>query len=532
MNTILGKVYLVGAGPGDPELLTLRGAQCLREAHVVLYDYLASAELLAGTRGDAELVCLGHHGHGRLMSQDEINRRMVEAARAGRTVVRLKGGDPAIFARLGEELAALEAAGLPYEIVPGVTAAQAASSHAGIPLTHRDEASCVAFVTGQEMHGKGRDAALDYAALARFPGTLVFYMGVTTATEWSAALIQHGKSPQTPVAIVWHCSLADQQTLFTRLGEVAGLILSKQLRPPAVIIVGEVASERDAANWFTSRPLFGQTVLVTRPQSSGTVPILLSPRGKMGLSPSPRRWWAEQQAQAMIEKLSELGANVLYQPAIEIAAPRDRGPVDAVIGRLDEFDWLVFSSGNGVQYFFERLLELGLDLRALAGAKLAAIGPATVAALAEYHLKADMQPDTYRAEALAEALAPHARGQRFFLARASRGREVLADMLTAAGAKVEQAVVYESRDVVQPNEEIADALAAGRIDWTTVTSSAIARSLVNLFGDTLGNTKLAAISPLTAEVLTELGYPPAVVAEDYTTDGILAAILAAAGHKL
>jgi uroporphyrinogen III methyltransferase/synthase len=234
----------------------------------------------------------------------------------------------------------------------------------------------------------------------------------------------------------------------------------------------------------------------------------------------------------MAEQLSELGANVLFQPAIEIAAPRDRGPVDAVIGRLDEFDWLVFSSGNGVQYFFERLLELGLDLRALAGAKLAAIGPATVAALAEYHLKADMQPDTYRAEALAEALAPHARGQRFFLARASRGREVLADMLTAAGAKVEQAVVYESRDVVQPNEEIADALAAGRIDWTTVTSSAIARSLVNLFGDTLGNTKLAAISPLTAEVLTELGYPPAVVAEDYTTDGILAAILAAAGHKL
>ena len=499
MNTPLGKVYLVGAGPGDPGLFTLRGAECLRTAELVLYDYLASPELLAGTRADAELVCLGHHGHGRLMSQVEINRRMVDAARAGRTVVRLKGGDSAIFARLAEELAALEAAGVPYEIVPGVTAAQAASSHASIPLTHRDEASCVAFVTGQETHGKERKDTLDYAALAQFPGTLVFYMGVTTADEWSAALVQHGKSPSTPVAVVWRCSLADQQTLFTTLGNVGRLIKKSHLRPPAVIIVGEVATERDVANWFTSRPLFGKTVLVTRPA---------------------------HQAQAMAARLFELGANVLYQPAIEIAAPRDWSPVDAVIGRLDEFDWLVFSSGNGVQYFFDRLMALGRDLRALSQVKLAAIGPATVEALAKYHLKADVHPDTYRAEALAEALAPHARGKRFFLARASRGREVLADLLVKVGAKVEQAVVYESRDVESPDEAILEALAAGRIDWTTVTSSAIARSLVNLFGDALHKTKLAAISPLTAEVLKELGHPPAVVAREYTTEGIIAAIRA------
>lgn len=498
MNTPLGKVYLVGAGPGDPGLLTLRGAHCLGQAHLVLYDYLASPELLTGTRDDAELVCLGHHGHGRLMSQEEINRRMIDAARAGRTVVRLKGGDPTIFARLAEELAALEAADVPYEIVPGVSAAQAASSHAGIPLTHRDEASCVAFVTGQETHGKGRQDTLDYAALAQFPGTLVFYMGVTTAGQWSSALVEHGKSPDTPVAVVWRCSLADQQTRFTTLGELDGLIKRQHLRPPTVIIVGDVATERDTANWFTSRPLFGQTVLVTRPA---------------------------HQAQAMAGQLFELGAGVLYQPAIEISAPRDGAAVDKIIGRLDQFDWLVFSSGNGVHYFFERLLALGHDLRALSNAKLAAIGPATVEALAKYHLTADVQPDTYRAESLAEALASHARGKRFFLARASRGREVLAEMLTKAGAKVEQAVVYDSRDVESPDEAILEAMNAGRVDWTTVTSSAIARSLVKMFGDVLGKTKLAAISPLTAEVLKELGHPPAVVAREYTTDGIIAAIM-------
>lgn len=542
MSDTRGKVYLVGAGPGDPGLLTLRAADCLREADVVLYDYLASPQLLANTRPDAELVCLGRHGHGRLMSQDEINTRMIDAAEQGRIVVRLKGGDPAIFAHLGEELADLEAAGVSYEIVPGVTAAQAASSHAGIPLTQRDDASCVALVTGQETHGKHADQQLDYAALASFPGTLVFYMGVTTAAEWSRALVAEGKSPATPVAVVWRCSLADQQTIYTTLGDVGQLVQSDKLRPPAVIVVGDVAKRREAANWFTSRPLFGKTVLVTRPQPSGTVPIapgsvpifgsekmgtdplaqtgtvpiLLSPRSKMGLSPSPG---------PMIEKLRQLGAHVLYQPAIEITAPRDWAPVDAIIGRLEVFDWLVFSSGNGVQYFFERLFALSHDLRALSKAKLAAIGPATVDALARYHLAADLQPDEYRAEALAEALAPHARGKRFFLARASRGREVLAESLTNAGATVEQAVVYESRDVKSPDDDVAEALAAGRIDWTTVTSSAIARSLANLFGDALGNTKLAAISPLTAGVLTELGHPPAVVAEEYTSDGIIAAIL-------
>jgi uroporphyrinogen III methyltransferase/synthase len=434
------------------------------------------------------------------MSQDEINALMVGHARQGRTVVRLKGGDPAIFARLAEELAALESAGVPYEIVPGVTAAQAASSHAGIPLTTRDDASCVAFVTGQESAGKQSAEALDYAALARFPGTLVVYMGVTTAANWSRALVAHGKQVATPVAIVRHCSLPDQETIVTTLGQVGALVRDKRLRPPAVMIVGDVARATQPANWFTSRPLFGKTIVVTRP---------------------------EHQSQAMAARLRELGASVLCQPAIEIADPADWGPVDDAIKHLTDYRWIVFSSANGVHYFVRRLLSLGNDVRTFGSAKLAAIGPATVAALAEYRLQADASPTEYRAEALASSLASLVKGQRVLLARASRGREVLAEMLSAAGADVTQVVVYESRDVDRANGDVVEAMAVGRIDWMTVTSSAIARSLVQLFGDQLKKAKLVAISPLTAEVLRVAGYPPAVVATEYTSDGVVAAILAA-----
>src|SRR6478672_396086 len=332
-----GRVYLVGAGPGDPGLLTLRGAECLRSADVVLYDYLASPELLTHIRAEAERICLG---------------------------------------RLAEELAALNSAGVPYEIVPGVTAAQAASSHASIPLTDRDEASCVAFVTGQEKHDQSSADSLDYAALATFPGTLVFYIGVGTAGAWSRALNDHGKRADTRVAIVRRCSLPDQETFFTTLGQLGEMVQTKKLRPPAVVIVGDVAKERDVSNWFTTRPLFGRTVLITRP---------------------------EHQSDDLAARLQNLGANVLRQPAIEITPPTDWTPVDSAIERLPELDWLVFSSSNGVEYFFGRLLALGYDMRRLATVRLAAIGPGTAAALAEFHLKADLQPETYRAESLADA---------------------------------------------------------------------------------------------------------------------------------
>ena len=493
----IARVFLIGAGPGDPGLLTLRGAARLAAADYVLYDYLVNPRILDHASEQAELVCLGRHGQGRILPQDEIHRRMIEAARAGRTVARLKGGDTAIFARTAEEVAALEAAGIPYEIIPGVSAVQAASSCTGIPLTHRDHSSCVALITGQQGRASGTQP-LDMGALAEFPGTLAYYMGVTTAADWSAELIACGKPTSTPVAVIRHASLPNQATWVTTLGKLHDVLEENQIRPPAIVLVGEAVDGRSHENWFAQRPLFGRTIVVTRPA---------------------------EQAGGMAAELEELGAKVLYQPAIEIGPPDTWAPVDRALQALASFDWIVFSSSNGVHYFLNRLFDEGRDLRALRDVKLAAIGPATAAALDEWRLRLDVQPDEYRAEALASALADSAAGQRFLLVRASRGREVLAETLVAAGGDVEQIVAYASQDVERPDEEIAAALAAGEIDWLTVTSSAIARSLVRLFGANLGRTRLAAISPLTAGVLIDAGYPPAAVAEEYVARGVIDAIV-------
>ena len=362
--------------------------------------------------------------------------------------------------------------------MPGITAALAVGSYAGIPLTHGDVASAVALVTGQERCGKPSES-LDYAALAAFPGTLVFYMGVTTARHWTAALIAAGKSPDTPTAIVRRCSWPDQQTNTCTLASVADEIETRRLRPPALVVVGPVAALAREHDWFSKRPLFGARVLVTR--SAG-------------------------QAASLAATLAELGAEVPWQPAIEIGPPEDFAPLDRAIAQLDRYDWLVFASTNGVQAFFGRLLA-GRDLRALGGVRLAAIGSASADALAKYHLRADLVPDAFRSEALAASLREEATsGKRFLLVRASRGREVLGEQLAAAGGRVDEVVAYASRDVAAADPDVAERLAAGQIDWITVTSSAIARSLVRLFGDELRKSRLASISPLTSSTLAELGY--------------------------
>lgn len=495
MASMRGRVYLVGAGPGDPGLITVRGAECVRRAHTILYDYLVDPRMLRHAAPDAERICLGSHSDGRIMSQDEVNRRMIDAAREGKTVVRLKGGDPTLFARAAEELTALRQAGVPFEIVPGVSAALAIGSNAGIPLTSRETSSCVALVTGQESPHKGSES-LNYDALAGFPGTLVFYMGVTTAPTWSEALQRGGMPAATPVAIVRNLSLPDQQVWECTLADLVDQIAAQRIRPPALIVVGEVAATRDYC-WFSQRPLFGQTVLVTRPA---------------------------HQAANMERTLAQLGARVLLQPAIAIEPPPSWAPVDEAIDNLCDFDWIVFSSANGVDGLFGRLYQKGQDLRAVGRAKLAAIGPATAHALLERGLFADVTPDEYRAESLAATLASEAKGKRFLLIRASRGREVLAESLASAGADVRQVVVYESRDVTEPAREIVAELREGHIDWVTVTSSAIAASVVNMFNDLLHGTKLAAISPLTAQRLADLGFPAHTIASTYTTDGLVEAI--------
>jgi uroporphyrinogen III methyltransferase/synthase len=495
----LGKVFLVGAGPGDPGLITWRGVECLRRADVVLYDYLVNPRTLVHAPPGAELCCLGRHGRDRIAPQEEINRRMIELARAGRIVVRLKGGDPAIFGRLAQEVGALAEAGVPFEVVPGITAALAAGSYAGIMLTHRDEASAVTLVTGREQVDKPT-SGLDYPALAAVPGTLVFYMGVTTARKWSTALVAAGKPADTPAAIVRRCSWPDQHVVLTTLGRVADEMDAVAMRPPVIVIVGQVALADRAHDWFAARPLFGRRIMVTRPVD---------------------------QAETLCTRLSELGAECLVQPAIQIGPPHDWAPVDAALAQLDRYDWLVFSSSNGVRFLLDRLAAIGGDLRRLGGVRLAAMGPGTSEELARYHLKTDREPEQYRAEALAELLVPEARGKKFLLARASRGREILGEQLAAGGASVEQVVVYTSEDVPEPNAEIAAELAAGRIDWVTVTSSAIARSLARMFGPDLRHARLASISPITSETLRQLGREPAAEGAIYTMDGVVQAIVAA-----
>lgn len=493
-----GYVYLIGAGPGDPGLLTLRGAELLGRADVVLYDGLSNADILAHAP-QAEHVCVGKHGQSRIWTQEEIIREMLDRAGTGARVARLKGGDPAVFARTAEEAEALRAADIPFEIVPGITAALAAGSYAGIPITHRRFASAVALVTGHEEPGKS-ESSLDWDALARFPGTLVVYMGVTTARVWTSALIDAGKSPDTPSAILRRCSLADQQTLHCRLDEVADhLTPATKMRPPVIVIIGEVTRLADTMAWFETRPLFGKTVLVTR---------------------------SEQQTNELAAPLRELGANVLEQPAIEIGEPNDWTEVDSLINQLAQFDYLIFSSRNGVQYFLERMLALGHDLRALAPIKIAAVGKRTAERLREYHLNCDVMPTDFSAAALATQLGTEAASKRFALIRASRGPDTLATALEQAGGQVRQVIAYSHRDVEAADESIVLMMSKGEIDWVTVSSNAIATSLARMFGDKLHQTKLASLSSGITQTLNELGFNAHTQADVATMQSLVESIRA------
>ncbi len=492
-----GTVYLVGAGSGDPGLITLRAMECLGMADLVLYDYLVNPATLEHASPSAELFGLGHHSTGRALTQDEIVARMLDAARRGKNVVRLKGGDPSVFGRAADEIEPLRAAGIPFEIVPGITAGLAVAAYCEIPITHHDDASAVALIAGQERHAK-TESCLDYGVLAHFPGTLIFYMGVRKVSQWTQALIENGKPPQTPVAIVRWCTRARQETVRCTLETATEVVRQQDLRPPALFVVGKVVDRTPDVSWFAARPMFGTRVLVTgTPESS----------------------------KKLRHRLVSLGAHVNVQPAIRIVDPPDWTPVDKALDRLDQFDWLVFSSSNGVDRLLRRLFDRGGDLRRLGRVKIAVIGSGTAERLAGYHLRADLIPEQFHAEALAEALATEADGRRFLLARASRGRELLAERLEAAGAQVEQIVVYSSEDVTEPNEQVARALSSGQLDWVTVASSATARSLVRLYGDSLHQAQIASISPLTSSVLRELGHEPAAEADPHTMDALAEAIL-------
>jgi uroporphyrinogen III methyltransferase/synthase len=482
--------------------LTLRGAALLARADLVVYDKLVSPRLLEHAPPGAERVCVADLSDCHVERYRPVQEKLIAAARQGKRVVRLKGGDPFLFGRGGEEADALRTAGIPYEVVPGVTAALGAAACAGIPLTHRAHASAVAFVTGHESPAKD-DSALDWAALARFPGTLVVYMGVSRLGQIAEALVRHGKPADTPAAVVQWATTGQQQTVSTPLAEIAAAVRAAGLTAPAVVVVGPVAGLRTRLAWAEGRPLFGRRVLVTRPRP---------------------------QAAELARRFEELGAVPFVLPVLEIGPPTDWAPVDRALDRLAEFHWLVFTSANGVEAFVGRLRQTGRDLRALGPLRLAAIGPRTAEALRGYHLEPDLVPAVFRSEELAAALAPIVVGQRVLLARADRGRDVLPHEL-AAVAHVEQVAVYSQADVVAAEPAVLDALRRGEIDYVTLTSPNGARALLGVLDAacrsrlTSGEAQVVTISPVTSAAVRELGVPVAAEAAVYTADGLVEALV-------
>ena len=500
MGATPGMVYLVGAGPGDPGLLTRRGAEILARAEVIVYDHLASPRLLDLAPKGALRISAGKTIGHCTMSQDEINEVLVEQARLGRRVVRLKGGDPFVFGRGGEEAEHLRAHGLPFLVVPGVTAALGATSYAGIPVTHRGVASAVAFVTGHD--DPDRPGRLDWPSLARFPGTLVVYMGVTRLPSLCRTLIREGKPPDTPASMIQSGTLPAQRTVVGTLVTLPDLAKAAGIGPPALLVVGEVVARRPELAWFERLPLFGQRIVVTRPSD---------------------------ESDRSAEALEALGAEVLPAPMVQILPVEDFEALDDAIRRLASFDWLVFTSGNGVRHFLDRLGVLGLDLRVLGPVKLAAIGPSTAEALAEYRLKVDLVPESYRSEGLAEALAGRVAGGRVLLARADRGRAILKEELGRV-AHVEQVVTYRNVDAEALPGEVLERIESGSIDWVTLTSSAITARFHALLPEPararIGRgIRLATLSPVTSEAVARLGWPVAAEATVFTWDGLVGAIV-------
>jgi uroporphyrinogen III methyltransferase/synthase len=495
-------VFLVGAGPGHPELLTVRAMACLAKADLVLYDTLVPSRILEYAPASAERICVADLADSHVERGPHVHQTMIEAARLGKCVVRLKGGDPLVFGRGGEEAEILRQADIPFEIVPGITAAVGAAAYAGIPLTHRFHASAVAFATGHEDPAKP-ESALDWAALARFPGTLVIYMGFVRLPQVVQTLVQHGKPLDTPAAVVQLATTGYQKTVDAPLRDLPAAVQAAGLTGPAITIVGDVVALRSALAWFEHRPLFGKRILVTRPR---------------------------RQAWDLVCRLEQLGAVPLILPAVEIREPADWAPVDEALGRLADYRWLVFTSANGVHGLLRRLRKTGRDLRALGSTQLAAIGPGTAQALREYHLEPDLVPPEFRSESLATALRDRARGQRILLARADRGRDVLRQEL-ADVATVDQIAVYSQVDAIDTSSEALDFLRRGEVDYILLTSSNIARAVIQAFDPIcrerveMGKMKLVSISPVTSAAIEELGLPVAAEACVYTVASLVEALI-------
>ncbi|HEV7482375.1 MAG TPA: uroporphyrinogen-III C-methyltransferase [Solirubrobacterales bacterium] len=514
MSARSGIVYLVGAGPGDPGLMTARSLALIAGADAVFYDRLIPPSALDGARTDAELIYVGKQPGVPSVPQDEIGARLVEAARAGKSVVRLKGGDPFVFGRGGEEGEALRAAGVEFEVVPGVTAGVAATAYAGIPVTHRDDASAVAFVTGHEDPDKD-ESALDWDALAGFPGTLVFYMGVKRLGENAAALIAGGRDPEEPAAAIERGTWPVQRTVSASLGSIAAAVEREQVKAPALIVVGKVAARREDLAWLERRPLHGRRVVVTR---------------------------ARAQASGLAAILRDLGADVVELPAIRIEPRIESEEVRRAVDSIGEYALICVTSPNGADLLFEAMRDIGaprdraaggvdtapgasgLDARALAGATVAAIGPGTARALRRHGIVADVIPERFVAEALVEALAGvEVESRRVLVARAAEARDVLPDALRERGAEVDVVALYET---VRDQPDAAAIEAAQGADYVTFTSSSTVTNLVEALGDRFPSAaRIVSIGPVTSDTAKAAGFEVDVEAEQHNIDGLLQALL-------
>lgn len=486
----------MGAGPGDPGLLTLKGRACLEQADLVLYDGLVNPAILRHSPAIAERTSRICGPGGKKLDQEQINERLVAAGLEGKTVVRLKGGDPYIFGRGTEEAGALRAAGVPFEVVPGVTAATAAGEYAGVSVTHRKLASAVAFVTGHEDPTK--PTTLNYAALARFPGTLVFYMGLARLEAIAKSLMEHGKAGDTPACVISRASRARQRTVSGTLDRIAGEVAAAALPAPSLIIVGECATQHESLKWFELQPLFGRRIAVTR---------------------------AASQAESTVQLIHQLGGEAVLMPLIEIQPPDDWAEVDAAMSKLKQFSWLTFTSANGVRFFMERLHSLGLDGRHLAGTKIAVVGASTAEALGDFHLKADLISEKQNAEALGQALLDCGATGTLLWPRGDRAREALSSTLGGSQLTVHPVMTYSSRDVAI-SESLRDELISGDIDWIALGSPAMAKNVENSKINIPVSTRLVAISPVTAEAAAALGLRVDVEAKEHSWAGMIHEIVA------
>ncbi len=491
----------MGAGPGDPGLLTLRGKEVLERAEAVIYDCLVHTDILQYAPADAYLERMGKTGHGTQLPQEEITARLVELGLEGKRVVRLKGGDPCIFGRLGEEAIALTEKGIGVEIIPGVTAASGAAAYAGMTLTHRDYAPCVTFVTGHRRKDGGVEPNIDWDALGKLGGTIAVYMGIKHLPEVTQRLIDAGRSPDTPVVVIHKATWPEQKALDGTLGDIAERVEKAGMSPPALVIVGEVTRARSHLGWFEKSPLKGKQILVTR---------------------------AAAQATGFCHLLQERGAMPIELPLIELKSFGHQSSVDAALKKLFSYEWIIFSSANAVEFTFSRLKELGLDARVVGAARVCAVGPKTAAALESHGIRADVVPEKYIAESLIEALAStgEIKGASVLIPRAKEARELLPEELERLGARVEVVPIYENVRP-EPHPLALEVVKKGNIDAVTLASPSAASNYAELLKENdlpAAHFPVVVIGPATKARAEKLGLPVAAMPDEYTIEGMVGSL--------